>query len=386
MFTSECQVKQHAISQSLILVIYEHKVLDISKLIKNYPTKAHFAEELVGREISRFVHGGQTHPIFGPNPLNFLLPHIKSVEVGRIVLPPMYNPFKFDIATQQFMLVGTNKLTSAHTIMKFQSPKCQMELRPYDLSSCFQYVYLYNPFKKEGRNYALIRSLHSDILQKYIDFINAFKAHKEWVAPYKAVPTANSMDFVIKHGTGFSHFLHQVVLPTSKSYSPEINSFEISGPFGCSDMNFEEDNISIMALGTAVVATMDGVMQLMRNVIYNLGMKMGKKYKMFEDENMERIGAKKISLFASFRKNSEVICQYILQSLSDICKENGLDCFRYYLRTSENKEGYFTSEYLKDKLPKETSKIIIACDYSSAKVIGEECRKLGHDNAKFIYC
>jgi len=72
------------------------------------------------------------------------------------------------------------------------------------------------------------------------------------------------------------------------------------------------------------------------------------------------------------------MCEYVLRSIDDVCKANGMNAFNYYLRLSEMNHPYYSAEYLKEKLNvKDLSLVIVAGQRLKAEAVKQECLKIG---------
>jgi hypothetical protein len=93
--------------------------------------------------------------------------------------------------------------------------------------------------------------------------------------------------------------------------------------------------------------------------VIHVGKKMGKEYKLFENEKFDRLtdSSFKLILYSAFKKKDQVLAEPLFRALHDISAKHGFNNFEYHLRISG--EPKWDTNFFKKTLDLQASKVII---------------------------
>ncbi len=138
--------------------------------------------------------------------------------------------------------------------------------------------------------------------------------------------------------------------------------------------------------GTGVVLFLDLAMYLLRMNIYKAGQQQGKTYKVFGNENFDRLNdpSFKLVVFSAFKKQDHVLGQPLFQALHDISAKYKFNNFEYHLRISENpNDPKWDEAFFKKNLDANAKKIIVYGPLGAEESIKETLQKVGVKPSQF---
>ena len=142
-----------------------------------------------------------------------------------------------------------------------------------------------------------------------------------------------------------------------------------------------------MACGTGVVLFLDLAMYLLRMNIYKVGQQQGKTYKMFANENFDRLTdpSFKLVVFSAFKRQDHVLGEPLFKALHDISSKYGFNNFEYHLRLTEKSgDPHWDESFLKTKPDVlKAEKIIVYGPLGAEESIKDSLRKAGVKDSQF---
>lgn len=144
--------------------------------------------------------------------------------------------------------------------------------------------------------------------------------------------------------------------------------------------------IAGFACGTGVVLFLDLAMYLLRMNVYKVGKEKGKNYKLFANENFDRLTdpSFKLVLFSAFKTKDHVLGEMLFQLLHDVSAKFKFNNFEYHLRISDKPgDPKWDEAYIKKHLPLDTKKIIVYGPLGAEEEIKGTIKKAGFKDSQF---
>jgi len=141
-----------------------------------------------------------------------------------------------------------------------------------------------------------------------------------------------------------------------------------------------------IACGTGVVLFLDLAMYLLRMAIYKIGQKSGKTYKLFANENFDRLidPSFKLVIFSAFKKQDHVLGEPLFLALHDLSAKHGFNNFEYHLRLSEKAgDPKWDEAFFKKHLDLQAKKIVVYGPLGAEESIKETLVKVGVKETQF---
>jgi len=120
--------------------------------------------------------------------------------------------------------------------------------------------------------------------------------------------------------------------------------------------------------------------------IYNAGKQQNKSYKMFGNENFDRLmdPSFKLIVYSAFKKKDQVLGEPLFKALHDISAKYKFNNFEYHLRISENAEDpKWNEEYFKKTIDVNAKKVIVYGPLGAEESIKETLTKVGIKENQF---
>ena len=138
--------------------------------------------------------------------------------------------------------------------------------------------------------------------------------------------------------------------------------------------------------GTGVVLFLDLAMYLLRMNVYKAGLQQGKNYKIFANENFDRLTdpSFKLVVFSAFKRQDHVLGEPLFRALHDISAKYKFNNFEYHLRLSEKAEDPKWDEaFFKKNLDVTARKVVVYGPLGAEESIKETLKKVGVKESQF---
>lgn len=138
--------------------------------------------------------------------------------------------------------------------------------------------------------------------------------------------------------------------------------------------------------GTGVVLFLDMAMYILRMNIYSIGKQQGKTYKIFGNENFDRLTdpSFKLIIYSSFKMQNEVLAEPLYKALHDISAKYKFNNFEYHLRVSENPQTpRWNEEFFKKTIDLNAKKVIVCGPLGAEPSLKEILKKAGIKENQF---
>ncbi len=137
--------------------------------------------------------------------------------------------------------------------------------------------------------------------------------------------------------------------------------------------------------GISIAYFFDLITYIIRKNAQKAGRVLGKTYKIFGNENLERLGEEnfKLVVFASFRsKGAASFCSELCRAGDKTSKEFVFENFEYYEKIDE--EGEWEDTTIKEKVDVVAAKIVCSGPSSYIARTRDKLRKAGYNDAHLI--
>jgi hypothetical protein len=127
-------------------------------------------------------------------------------------------------------------------------------------------------------------------------------------------------------------------------------------------------------------------MYLLRMNIYKAGKQQGKEYKMFANEQFDRLNdpSFKLVIFSAFKRKDHVLADVLFKPLHDLSAKLKFNNFEYHLRVSENKDDPTWDEaFFRQHIDTKASKVIVYGPLGAEDSLKATLRKVGINDSQF---
>lgn len=123
----------------------------------------------------------------------------------------------------------------------------------------------------------------------------------------------------------------------------------------------------------------DLAMLLFRKNAYEAGRKIGKSYKVFDDEDFAAVSEPsfKLNLFSSFSTESSFPYTKLLIGADKVAKETAANNFELFLRIGEESPALWSEQTLRDNVPNDAVKIFVVGSFKFNEEMTAALKKIG---------
>ena len=222
------------------ILIFEDSVIDYNRFIKAHP--GDFMEELMGKEIARYIYGGLPYKGYRHHRhTNIVYDLLSSIEIGRIYnhtrrLLFVPNGENVRLNTTVWQLVERNMISQVHARFRFVSPFINTRGFIPGLSHIGKYFTLFSFHHGLSRHYTSALAMNPTLYLAHTNLINAYDRGDTTFIALASDPNQyfkNGIEIYVKKMFLLSKWLHEV--PIAKNIILDANSnllnFKIFGPF-----------------------------------------------------------------------------------------------------------------------------------------------------------
>ncbi|CAD8113101.1 unnamed protein product [Paramecium sonneborni] len=319
--------------------IFNNDIVNLTGFI--HPGGQYIWEKTKGREISRFIYGGQgledgSCPVYKHSVKAIQM--IKQNTIGRInnINFVIQNNSVLQYNTNLWKLITINQISQKISYFGFDNEfrKISSQLTNYNQFGRYYQLKVQSNSLIHIRQYTCIMSMAPENIQyrkQLINFIDTQLYTKEGLEYIQQQPKyLNELPLIIKKydsKNGFSQYIHQ----------NQYEQYEITGPFGPSLCLPKQGKIVIICGGTGILPFLDLLDFLLQSVIYQivekrLGKDLANKLNPYESEFHTNLH---ITLVLAANNKSELIGSNIYFPLIHLQKLLSQQCFKMILKIKE---------------------------------------------------
>ncbi|CAD8192215.1 unnamed protein product [Paramecium pentaurelia] len=319
--------------------IFNNEIINLTGFV--HPGGQYIWEKTKGREISRFIYGGQGLEDGSCPPFKHsdkAIQMIKQNTIGRInnINFIIQNNSILQYNTNLWKLITINQISDKVSYFGFNNEfrKISSQLTNYNQFGRYYQLKVHSNSQVPIRQYTCILSMAPENVQyrKYLlNLIDTQLQNKEWVDHFHLQPKyLNELPLIIKKydsKNGFSQYIHQ----------NQYEQYEIMGPYGPSLSLPNKGKIVIICGGTGILPFLDLLDFLLQSIIYQIvekkyGKQIADILNPFECQFHTNLH---ITLIFAAANKSELIGSNIYFPLLHFQKQLSQQCFKMILKLKE---------------------------------------------------